>query len=114
MAAVAGVDLIIMKKNENPFSIYAKVSQLAFVIISPLLVFLWGGSALVKHFDLPQWVMGVFVALAIVFMLGGAVSYLAQLIRFYENRDKDKRTPMAFTSSPRDNDYYDDYKNLRK
>ncbi len=96
-----------MKKNENPFSTYAKVSQLAFVIIAPLLFFLWGGSALVRHFGLPDWVMGVCVALAIIFMLGGAVSYLGQLIRQYD-KNKDK-TPKAFTSSRRDNDYYDDY-----
>ncbi len=49
---------------------------MAFVIIAPLLFFLWGGSALVRYFDLPDWVMGVCVALAIIFMLGGAVSYL--------------------------------------
>ncbi|MCH5206777.1 MAG: AtpZ/AtpI family protein [Oscillospiraceae bacterium] len=103
-----------MKKNENPFSVYAKVSQFAFVIITPLLVFLWGGSALVRHFDLPQWVMGICVALAIVFMLSGAVNYLFTLIKHYENQDKDKKAPKAFTSAPRDNDYYDDYQNLRK
>ncbi len=103
-----------MKKNENPFAVYAKVSQLAFVIIAPLLLFLWGGSAVVKHFGLPEWVMGICVALAIVFMLGGAVNYLVTLIRYYEKQDKDKKVPRAFTSSRRDNDYYDDYKNLRK
>lgn len=101
-----------MKKNENPFATYTKVSQLAFVIIAPLLFFLWGGSALVKRFDLPDWVMGLCVALAIIFMLGGAVSYLGQLIKYYD-KGKEK-TPKAFTSSRRDNDYYDDYKNMRK
>ena len=102
-----------MKKNENPFSTYAKVSQLAFVIIAPLLFFLWGGSALVRHFNLPDWVMGLCVALAIIFMLGGAVSYLGQLIRYYEKNGK-QRAPKAFTSSRRDNDYYDEYTNPRK
>lgn len=101
-------------KNENPFSVYAKVSQLAFVIIAPLLVFLWGGSVIVRRFGLPGWVMGICVILAIVVMLSGAVNYLYTLIKYYENRDKDKKVPKAFTSSSRDNDYYDDYKNLRK
>lgn len=101
-----------MKKDENPFSVYAKVSQLAFVIIAPLLLFLWGGSAAVKYFNLPDWVMGIFVALAIIFMLGGAVNYLAQLIRYYEKREKP--APKAFTSHRSDNDYYDEYKDLRK
>ena len=95
-----------MKKNDNPFATYAKVSQFAFVIISPLLLFLWGGNALVKKFDLPEWVMGICVALAIIFMLGGAVSYLGQLISYYDKNKED--APKAFTSSKRDNDYYDD------
>lgn len=101
-----------MKKNENPFSVYANVSQLAFVIIAPLLLFLWGGSALVKKLGLPDWAMGVCVALAILFMICGAGSYIAKLIKMYEKPDK--KPPMAFTSSRRDNDYYDEYQNLRK
>lgn len=101
-----------MKKNENPLSVYAKVSQLAFVIITPLLLFLGGGSWAVRHFELPQWVMGICVALALIFMIGGAVSYLYQLIKIYEKADKP--APKAFTSSRRDNDYYDEYQNLRK
>lgn len=98
-------------KKENPFSTYAKVSQFAFVIIAPLLLFLWGGSAAVKHFGLPDWVMGLCVALALVFMLGGAVNYLGQLIRYYDKQKE--KAPKAFTSSRRDNDYYDDH-NPRK
>lgn len=101
-----------MKRNENPFSVYAKVSQLAFVIITPLLLFLGGGSWAVQRFGLPEWVMGICVALAIIFMIGGAVSYLYQLIRIYEKRDEP--APKAFTSSIRDNDYYDEYKDFRK
>ncbi len=101
-----------MKKKENPFSVYARVSQLAFVIITPLLLFLGGGSWAVNRFGLPDWVMGICVALAIIFMIGGAVSYLYQLIKMYEKSDKP--TPKAFTSSRRDNDYYDEYKDLRK
>lgn len=98
-----------MKKNENPFSIYARVSQITFVILGPLLFFIVGGYYVVKYFELPQWVMGVCVGLGILFMLGGAVSYLRQLIKTYEKTDKP--APKAFTSSRRDNDYYDDYKN---
>lgn len=103
-----------MGKKENPFSIYAKVSQLAFVIVAPLLLFLLGGSYIVKRFELPDWVMLIFVGLAILFMLCGAVNYVMQIVRYYEHRDKDKKVPMAFTSSRRDNDYYDDCQNLRK
>lgn len=98
-----------MKKNENPFAIYAKASQITFVILGPLLFFIVGGYYVVKYFQLPDWVMGVCVALGILFMLGGAISYLGQLIKTYEKSEK--RAPKAFTSSRKDNDYYDDYKN---
>lgn len=101
-----------MKKNENPLSVYATVSQLAFVIIAPLLLFLWGGSALVNKFDLPDWVMIIFVFLALIFMISGALNYILKLIKMYEKPDE--RPPKAFTSSLRDNDYYDEYKDLRK
>lgn len=104
--------LLIMKKNENPFSVYATVSQLAFVIIAPLLLFLWGGSALVKKFGWPDWVMIVFVFLALLFMISGAVNYIFKLIKMYEKPDS--KPPKAFTSSLRDNDYYDEYKDMRK
>lgn len=98
-----------MKKNENPFAVYAKVSQITFVILGPLLLFIVGGYYIVKHFDLPQWVMGLCVGLGILFMISGAVSYLTKLIKTYEKDEK--RAPKAFTSSKKDNDYYDDYKN---
>lgn len=101
-----------MKKNENPLSVYATVSQLAFVIVAPLLLFLWGGSALVKHFGLDDWVMGIFVALGIIFMLCGAGNYIMKLIKMYEKPKE--RQPKAFTSSRGDNDYYDEYKDMRK
>ena len=101
-----------MKKNENPFLVYATVSQLAFVIIAPLLLFLWGGSTLVKKLGWPDWVMIIFVFLALLFMISGAVNYIFKLIKMYEKPDA--RPPKAFTSSQRDNDYYDEYKDLRK
>ncbi|MGN0682393.1 MAG: AtpZ/AtpI family protein [Oscillospiraceae bacterium] len=99
-----------MKKNENPLSVYAKVSQLAFVIVTPLLVFLLGGSYLVKRFNLPDWVMLICVGLAILFMISGAVNFIFRITAYYEKKDKDKKIPKAFTSSPRDNDYYDEYR----
>lgn len=104
--------VLIMKKNENPFSVYATVSQLAFVIIAPLLLFLWGGSALIKKLGLPDWVMIVCIFLALLFMISGAVNYIFKLIKMYEKPGE--RPPKAFTSSRSDNDYYDEYKDLRK
>ena len=98
-------------KKENPFSVYVTVSQLAFVIITPLIVFLAGGGYVVKKYSLPEWVMGVCVALAIIFMLGGAASYIVQLVRRYGKDDG--KAPKSY-NAPRDNDYYDDYKDMRR
>lgn len=100
-----------MKKKENLVSVYAIASHFAYVIITPLLLFLVGGNWAVKHFELPDWVMGLCVALALIFMLGGAISYTLQLIKLYGGENK--TAPKSY-NSPRDNDYYDDYKNLRK
>lgn len=100
-----------MKKKESLVSVYAVVSQLAYTILAPLLLFLVGGSWAVKKFELPEWVMGVCVALGIIFMIGGAFNYLMQLIKIYAKDDKS--APKSYNSTE-DNDYYDDYKNLRK
>lgn len=98
-------------KKENPFSVYVTVSQLAFVIISPLIIFLAGGGYVVKKYSLPEWVMGLCVVLALVFMIGGAASYIAQLMRRY---GKDNKSAPRSYNAPRDNDYYDEYKDMRK
>lgn len=98
-------------KKENPFSVYVTVSQLAFTIIAPLIIFLAGGSYVVRRYSLPEWVMGVCVALALLFMAGGAVSYIGQLMRRYGKDDKS--APKSY-NAPHDNDYYDDYRNMRK
>mgnify|MGYP001026393049 FL=1 len=100
-----------MKKKDNLVSVYATVSQLVFVIITPLLIFIVGGYFVKQHFELPEWVMGVCVVLGLIFMIGGAVSYLGQLIKLY---GKDEKNAPKSYNAPRDNDYYDDYKDLRK
>lgn len=96
-----------MSKKENPFTTYAKASQFAFVIITPLLLFIGGGWFLSSKFGWPDWAMVVCVILGIVFMIGGAASYLFTLIKTYEKDEKP--APKAFTSRRGENDYYDDY-----
>ena len=93
-------------KGENPVKTYAIVSQLGFNIITPLLIFIWGGSVLVSKMGLPDWVMALFVVIGIFVMLCGTISYLLQLIKRYAPGD-DKKVQKA-VSSRRDNDYYDD------
>lgn len=100
-----------MAKKDNPLSVYAIVSQLAFTILSPLLIFIVGGYFASRHFGWPDWVMGICVVLGIIFMLGGGISYLGKLISIYGKDNKE--APRSY-NSPCDNDYYDDYKDLHK
>ena len=93
-------------KGENPVKTYAIVSQLGFNIITPLLIFIWGGSVLVSKMGLPDWVMALFVVIGIFVMLCGTISYLVQLIKRYDKGDDKKAQKVV--SSRRDNDYYDD------
>ncbi len=93
-------------KTENPVKTYAIVSQLGFNIITPLLIFIWGGSVLVSKMGLPDWVMALFVVIGIVVMISGTVTYLLQLIKRYDKGDDKKAQKVV--SSRRDNDYYDD------
>lgn len=93
-------------KKENPVKTYAIVSQIGFNIITPLLIFIWGGSVLVNKMALPGWVMVLFIIIGILVMICATVSYLVQLIKRYDKGDDKKIQKVV--SSRRDNDYYDD------
>lgn len=98
-----------MNRKDNPFSVYAVVSQISFVILTPLLIFIWGGTWLVKQFSLPSWLNVVFILLGIVVMICSAVSYLTNLIKMYDNK-KDKPVDKYdhLKNDRKDYDYYDD------
>ena len=97
-----------MNKKDNPLKVYAVVSQIGFLVITPLLIFIWGGSVLVNKFSLPSWVMILLVFAGIITMISGVGTYLKNLIKMYGGKD-DKKT-YKYLSDRRDNDYYDDYK----
>ena len=94
-----------MNKKDNPLKVYAVVSQIGFLVITPLLIFIWGGSVLVNKFSLPSWVM-------ILLVFAGVGTYLKNLIKMYGGKD-DKKT-YKYLSDRRDNDYYDDDRRDRK
>ncbi|MFR2154451.1 MAG: AtpZ/AtpI family protein [[Eubacterium] siraeum] len=58
-----------MNKKDNPLKVYAVVSQIGFLVITPLLIFIWGGSVLVNKFSLPSWVMILLVFAGIITMI---------------------------------------------
>ena len=94
-------------KKDNPISVYAVASQIGFIVITPLLVFVIGGTALVNWLEWPDWVNFIFVAVGILTMLAGAFSYLKQLIKLFDKNESGVGTSEA-SHDLRDHDYYDD------
>lgn len=96
-----------MSGKKSPFQAYAVASQLAFVILAPLLLFIVGGHYLVERYDLPDWVMVVCILLGILFMISGALTHIMKMIRMYGREDRSKYR--SYHSDPWDNDYDDEY-----
>ncbi len=94
-----------MNKKENPIKTYTLVSQLTFVILTPLLLFIWGGCALVDLWSLPGWVKIICIVLGILVTVSSTVSYIVKLIRIY---DKDDKSKYKYISDKKDNDYFYD------
>lgn len=94
-------------KRDNPFSAYAVASQVGFLVIIPLLVFIWGGSWLVQRFELPDWLMIVFIFLGIFVMIGSVTNYLFRMIKMYGG-DKKPEKNSKLKHDVRDHDYYND------
>lgn len=92
-----------MSKNDNPISVYAAVSQIAFLVVVPLVFFIWGGSWLIKTCSLPQWLMIVFVLLGVLTMVATVGVYIKKLLRIYAPEQKDENS--ALKHDRRDSDY---------
>jgi hypothetical protein len=101
-----------MKKEKSLLSVYSIVSQLTFIVVTPLLLFLWGGGWLIDEFDLPSWLRTVTIFLAVFTMAGGFITFFRQLIRQFGRDDESLRRKKDETPTPRfdrrDNDYYAD------
>lgn len=96
-----------MSKKDNPFSVYAVVSQVGFMVIIPLLLFIWGGSWLIERFSLPGWLMIIFVLLGIVTMVSSVGTYLRRMIKMYDGKNPPQKVSKLHHDA-KDHDYYDD------
>ena len=96
-----------MSKNDNPFSVYAVVSQVGFMVIIPLLLFIWGGSWLIEHFSLPGWLMIIFVLLGIITMVSSVGTYLHRMIKMYDSGNTPKKMSKLH-HDVKDHDFYID------
>ncbi len=94
-------------KKDNPIVVYAVVSQIAFIVLAPLLIFVVGGSFLVEWLGWESWVKLIFMGIGILTMLGGSVQYLHKLIKMFDKNESGVGTSEV-RHEPRDHDYYDD------
>lgn len=93
-------------RYEKPVAAYAVVSHITFIVLTPLLVFIWGGSWLVEEFSLPEFLTGVFVITGIFIMICSLISYLYKLIKIFDTDKKDEYQKLKYDR--RDYDFYDD------
>lgn len=94
-------------KKDNPVAVYAVASHIGFIVITPLLVFVIGGTALSNYLGWPDWADIIFVSLGIITMLCGAITYLQKLIKMFDNSESGVGTTEV-SHDRRDHDYYDD------
>lgn len=94
-------------KKDNPVAVYAVVSQIGFLVLTPLLIFVIGGTALSAHMGWPDWVDIVFVALGILIMLCSCFAYLKKLIKLFDSSESGAGTTEV-SHDRKDHDYYDD------
>ena len=100
-------------KKENPIAVYAVASQIGFIVLVPLLVFVIGGTWLVDTLALPGWVSIVSVAIGIISMTAGAMNYLKKLIEMYDSSESGTGASEV-RHDRRDHDYYDPYSSNKK
>ena len=81
-----------MYKKDNPVSVYAMVSQISFLVVVPLLLFIAGGSWLKDYFSLPSWTMIIFVLLGIITMAACVGTYLSHLLKYFDEGKKDENS----------------------
>jgi len=75
-------------KKDSPLKVYVVAGHLGWLIISPLLLFIAGGSWLVNRFNWDSWLMIVFVLSGLAVMVGGVWAYMKQLINTYYGNKK--------------------------
>ena len=100
-------------KKDNPIAVYAVASQIGFIVLVPLLVFVIGGTWLVDLLGWPDWVSIIFVAVGIISMTTGAMHYLKKLIAMYDSSESGTGASEV-RHDRRDHDYYDPYTKKKK
>ena len=101
------------KKKDNPIAVYAVASQIGLIIVTPLLVFVIGGSWLVSALNWPQWINIIFVVIGIITMSVGAWGCLKKLLSLFDHSESGAGAAEV-RHRPKDHDYYDTYNKKKK
>ena len=75
--------------GKNLFSVYSVVSQLAFAVATPLLLFCFGGVRLVDYLGLPAYWRTVSMILGVVVMLCSFVRFFTNLVRVIDRQSRE-------------------------
>lgn len=91
------------KQFKNHIQTYTVVSQVGFMVITPLLLFIGGGSWLINRFELPSWLMIVFIVVGILTMVSSVATYLIKIMKMLDDGKKDEYGKLKHDK--RDHDY---------
>ena len=94
-------------KVGSSLSAYVIASHIAFVVATPLIIFIWGGTWLADNRGWPEWSNIVLILAGIAVMALSLINYLRRLIAQYDDSQKTKKRPFKSES-----DYY--YENNTK
>jgi hypothetical protein len=70
--------------NNSPLKVYIIVGHLAWLCVTPLVVFIGGGSWLTDHMGWDYRLKIVFVLLGLAVMITSVAKYLGNLIKMYD------------------------------
>ena len=91
------------KELKHHIQTYVIVSHVGCMVITPRLRFIGGGSWLVNRFELPSWLMIVFIVLGILTMVSSVATYLIKIMKMFDNGKKDQYSKLKHDK--RDHDY---------
>jgi len=77
-----------LSDKDSPLKVYTIVGHLTWLFITPMLVFIGGGSWLTDKMEWDYRVKIVFVLLGLFVMIVSVASYLKNLIKMYEQPKK--------------------------
>ena len=96
-------------KRDSPLRVYAVAGNLTWIIITPLLLFIGGGSWVVNRFFAEsQWLMVPLIFIGLSVMVASVWNYIKQIMKMYGGESKATETakkPEPVKQERKDYDY---------